>query len=227
MQSMYTMIHKNINKTIMYMYISNREQNTMTSEQEWEQVLQIKTTGRDDSRSDAEHHPYEPTDYCVLELLANSGYITKQNTLIDYGSGKGRVSIFMANQTRCHSIGIEYDERLYERAVINGESPAAKNRVSFVLGDAATYTLPDNADRCFFFNPFALHTIKRVLGNIFDSLYHHPREILLFFYYVNEEVENFLNNHVRLEAEEAIQCGDLFQEHDEKERILVYRVNVF
>ena len=65
----------------------------MTSEQEWEQVLQIKTTGRDDSRSDAEHHPYEPTDYCVLERLANSGYITKQNTLIDYGSGKGRVSI--------------------------------------------------------------------------------------------------------------------------------------
>ena len=64
----------------------------MTSEQEWEQVLQIKTTGRDDSRSDTEHHPYEPTDYCVLERLANSGYITKQNTLIDYGSGKGRVS---------------------------------------------------------------------------------------------------------------------------------------
>lgn len=223
MLSMYTMIDKNI----IYIYMINRGYITMTSEQEWEQVLQIKTTGRDDSRSDAEHHPYEPTDYCVLERLANSGYITKQNTLIDYGSGKGRVSIFMANQTRCHSIGIEYDERLYERAIVNGESTAAKNRVSFVLGDAATFTLPDNADRCFFFNPFALHTIKRVLGNIFDSLYHHPREILLFFYYVNEEVENFLNNHVRLEAEEIIQCGDLFQEHDEKERILVYRVNMF
>lgn len=220
---MYTMIDKNI----IYIYMIDRGYITMTSEQEWEQVLQIKTTGRDDSRSDAEHHPYEPTDYCVLERLANSGYIKKQNTLIDYGSGKGRVSIFMANQTRCHSIGIEYDERLYERAIMNGESPAAKNRVSFVLGDAATFTLPDNADRCFFFNPFALHTIKRVLGNIFDSLYHHPREILLFFYYVNEEVENFLNNHVRLEAEQTILCDDLFQDNDEKERILVYRVNVF
>ena len=215
MLSMYTMI----DKYIIYIYMINRGYITMTSEQEWEQVLQIKTTGRDDSRSD--------TDYCVLERLANSGYITKQNTLIDYGSGKGRVNIFMSNQTRCHSIGIEYDERLYERAVVNCESPAAKNRVSFVLGDAATYTLPDTVDRCFFFNPFALHSIKRVLGNIFDSIYHHPREILLFFYYVNEEVENFLNNHVRLEAEESIQCGDLFQENDEKERILVYRVNMF
>ena len=32
----------------------------MTTEQEWENLLQIKTAGRDDSRSDTEHHPYEP-----------------------------------------------------------------------------------------------------------------------------------------------------------------------
>ena len=159
--------------------------------------------------------------------MANSGHIYKKNTLIDYGSGKGRVSIFMAYQTGCHSIGIEYDERLYEKALINGESLAARNRVSFVHGDAALYKLPAQADRCFFFNPFALHTIKRVLGNIFDSLYHHPREIKLFFYYVNEEVENFLNNHVRLEQEEPIDCSDLFEESDAKERILVYSVNLF
>ncbi|MDU4874285.1 MAG: SAM-dependent methyltransferase, partial [Veillonella parvula] len=37
----------------------------MATEQEWESVLQIKTSGRDDSHSDTEHHPYEPTDYCV------------------------------------------------------------------------------------------------------------------------------------------------------------------
>lgn len=134
----------------------------MATEQEWEILLQIKTSGRDDSRSDTEHHPYEPTDYFVLERLANSGHIRKKNTLIDYGSGKGRVSIFMAYQTGCYSIGIEYDERLYERALINGESPATRNRVSFVLGDAALYELPDQADRCFFFNPFALLSLIHI-----------------------------------------------------------------
>ena len=199
----------------------------MTSEQEWEQVLQIKTAGRDDSRSDTEHHPYEPTDYCVLERLANSGHIRKKHTLIDYGSGKGRVSIFMAYQTGCHSIGIEYDERLYEKALVNSESPAARNRVSFVHGDAALYEFRESIEEILLIHRFALHTIKRVLGNIFDSLYHHPREIKLFFYYVNEEVENFLNNHVRLEQEEPIDCTDLFEEKDTKEQILVYSVNLF
>ena len=47
------------------------------TEQEWEQLLQIKTAGRDDSHADGEHHPYEPTDYGVLEKLANSGSIKK------------------------------------------------------------------------------------------------------------------------------------------------------
>ena len=47
-------------------------------EQEWEHILGIKTAGRDDSQSDGEHHPYEPTDYCVLERLANSGYMGKR-----------------------------------------------------------------------------------------------------------------------------------------------------
>ena len=41
----------------------------MTSEQEWEQVLQIKTTGRDDSRSDAEHHPMSQRSIVFLNAL--------------------------------------------------------------------------------------------------------------------------------------------------------------
>ena len=109
-------------------------------------------------------------DYCVLERLANSGHIRKKHTLIDYGSGKGRVSIFMAYQTGCHSIGIEYDERLYEKALLNGE--AQQRAIGCVLCTVMRRSMncQPQADRCFFFNPFALHTIKRVLGNIFDLL---------------------------------------------------------
>ena len=85
----------------------------------WDKLLHIQTMGRDDSNSDQYRYPYEPTPYSVLERLANTGYIRKNNTLLDYGCGKGRVDFFLSYQTRCRSIGIEYVERIYLKAVEN------------------------------------------------------------------------------------------------------------
>ena len=89
------------------------------NETQWDKLLKIKTTGRDDSRSDQYRYPYEPTQYCVLERLANNGLITKKNVLLDYGTGKGRVCFYLSYQTRCRSIGVEYDERIFESAEAN------------------------------------------------------------------------------------------------------------
>lgn len=48
-----------------------------TTEEKYDRLLHIKTTGRDDSHSDQYRFPYEPTPYPVLERLANAGYIRK------------------------------------------------------------------------------------------------------------------------------------------------------
>ena len=48
------------------------------NETQWDRLLKIKTTGRDDSHSDQYRYPYEPTQYCVLERLAHSGLIGKK-----------------------------------------------------------------------------------------------------------------------------------------------------
>ena len=77
----------------------------------WDRLLRIKTAGRDDSSADQYRYPYEPTPYSVLERLAGSGWIRKGNILLDYGCGKGRVGLFLSCQTRCRSIGVEYDPR--------------------------------------------------------------------------------------------------------------------
>lgn len=50
-----------------------------------------RSEGRDDSHSDQYWYPYEPMPYEVLERLANSGYIGKKNTVVDYGCGKGQL----------------------------------------------------------------------------------------------------------------------------------------
>lgn len=93
------------------------------NETQWDKLLKIKTTGRDDSHSDQYRYPYEPTSYMVLERLANSGLIRKNNTLIDYGTGKGRVCFYLSYQTRCKTIGVEYDERIYKEQQIIKKYP--------------------------------------------------------------------------------------------------------
>ena len=72
-------------------------------ESQWDKLLKIKTTGRDDSRSDQYRYPYEPTQYLVLERLANSGLISKKNTVLDYGTGKGRVCFYLSCQLKRYS----------------------------------------------------------------------------------------------------------------------------
>ena len=60
-----------------------------TQDNKWDKLLHIKTMGRDDSQSDQYRYPYEPTPYSVLQRLANTGLIRKNNMLLDYGCGKG------------------------------------------------------------------------------------------------------------------------------------------
>lgn len=192
------------------------------NEEKWDRLLQIRTSGRDDSHADQYRYPYEPTPYCVLERLADSGYLRKGNTLLDYGCGKGRVEFFLSWQTRCRSIGIEYDERIYEKAVENQKRAAAAGRVTFELVNAEQFQVPEKADRVYFFNPFSLEILQKVISRIIDSYYAAPREILLFFYYPSDEYISFLMTVDELTFSDEIDCGDLFQGKDSRERIIIF-----
>ena len=192
------------------------------NEEKWDRLLQIRTSGRDDSHADQYRYPYEPTPYCVLERLADSGYLRKGNTLLDYGCGKGRVEFFLSWQTRCRSIGIEYDERIYEKAAENQKRAAAAGRVTFELANAEQFQVPEEADRIYFFNPFSLEILQKVISRIIASYYAAPREILLFFYYPSDEYISFLMTVDELTFFDEIDCGDLFQEKDPRERIVIF-----
>ena len=192
------------------------------NEEKWDRLLQIRTSGRDDSHADQYRYPYEPTPYCVLERLADSGYLRKGNTLLDYGCGKGRVEFFLSWQTRCRSIGIEYDERIYEKAAENQKRAAAAGRVTFELANAEQFQVPEEADRIYFFNPFSLEILQKVISRIISSYYAAPREILLFFYYPSDEYISFLMTVDELTFSDEIDCGDLFEEKDPRERIVIF-----
>lgn len=194
------------------------------NEMQWDKLLKIKTTGRDDSRADQYRYPYEPTPYSVLERLANRGMIGKANTVLDYGTGKGRVCFYLSYQTRCHSVGVEYDERIYAGARENQKRAVSGGRTSFVNENAEQYVLPEMVDRCFFFNPFSVEILQKVLAKIYESYYDHPREILLFFYYPSDEYVGYLMTQEMLMFSDEIDCGDLFEGENAREKILVFSV---
>lgn len=194
------------------------------NELQWDKLLKIKSTGRDDSHSDQYRYPYEPTPYRVLERLANTGYIGKKNTLLDYGTGKGRVCFFLSYQIRCRSIGIEYDEHIYAGAAKNQLSAVSRRRTCFVMENAERYAVPTDADRIYFFHPFSVEILKTVLAKIIDSYYENPRKLLLFFYYPSDEYVGYLMMQEALMFVDDIDCRDLFPGEDQREKILIFGV---
>ena len=157
------------------------------NENKWDKLLRIKTTGRDDSNADQYCYPYEPTLYSVLERLANSGLIRKKDVVLDYGCGKGRVDFFLAYQARANTIGIEYDERIYQSAMMNQETAVSGAKTRFELAKAEGYVVPTEVKHCYFFNPFSVELLHKVIARILESYYESPREMYLFFYYPSDE----------------------------------------
>ena len=191
-------------------------------ENTWDQHLRINTAGRDDSEADEYRYPYEPTPYCVLERLADSGLIRKGNTVLDYGCGKGRVDFFLSHQTQAMTIGIEYDERIFELAIENQKTAAAK--AEFVSARAEAYEVPREVNRCYFFNPFSVEILHKVMARIIESYYENPREIYLFFYYPSDEYISYLMTVDELEFYDEIECDDLFEGNDIRERIMIFQL---
>lgn len=191
------------------------------TEYTWDRLLQIETCGRDEVNADQYHHPYEPTPYCVLERLAGCGLIDKNDVVLDYGCGKGRVGFFLSHRTQAKTIGIEYDARIYAGALKNQQTAAAT--ADFVLTKAEEYTVPPDVNRCYFFNPFSAEILHKVMARILESYYTRPREMFLFFYYPADEYVSFLMTVEALDFFDEIECDDLFAP-DPRERILIFRL---
>ena len=77
----------------------------------WDFKLGIHTVFSDYRGMNKTNYGYDPTPYSVLQKLAKSGWLRKEDTLVDYGCGKGRVGIFLNNQIGCRVVGIDFNER--------------------------------------------------------------------------------------------------------------------
>lgn len=190
-----------------------------------DRMLKIHTGKTDASDADDSRFAYEPTPYHVLDRIANRGYVEKHNTFLDFGCGKGRAVFYFAHVAKCHAIGLEYNARILEMARENRATALSGRKTEFVQADAAVYVIPQEVDRCFFFNPFSVDIFRRVYANILESWYGAPREILLFFYYISDEYLDFIYSYTDLRLREEIDCGDYRLGERNRERILVFALD--
>ena len=192
------------------------------TEQQWDKKLNIQTAGRDASHADAYRYPYEPTAYAVLQRLADSGLLTRESVLVDYGCGKGRVGIFLHAAAGCKTVGVEYDGRVYAAAL---ENVRAYNRdgVSVVCTSAEVFEIT-NADCFYFFNPFSVEVLQKVYSRILESYYCKLKSKRLFFYYPSDDYVRWLMSRSELQLLQEINCMDLFPGMDPRERILVFEL---
>ena len=194
------------------------------SENNWDKLLQVRTCGRDEANADEYHHPYEPTPYKVLGRLTKSGFFGQGDVVLDYGCGKGRVGFFLSYRTKARAVGIEYDAHIYQDALENRKATISRVKPDFVMTRAEEYAVPPEVNRCYFFNPFSVEILHKVMARIIASWYENPREVFLFFYYPADEYISYLMAVDELEFYDEIECDDLFPGSDPRERIMIFQL---
>lgn len=192
------------------------------SEQQWDKYLKISTSKLDDADADDYRYAYEPTPYPVLGLLANRGYLEKNNVLLDYGCGKGRALFYLSYYTKCRGIGLEYNDRILTAARANKATAVSGKRTDFIHADAEIYEVPTEVDRCFFFNPFSVEIFRKAYAKILNSWYEKPREIMLFFYYISDEYLEFIYGHTDLQLCDEIDCRAFPIGEQGREKIMIF-----
>ncbi|MBQ6220234.1 MAG: methyltransferase domain-containing protein [Methanosphaera sp.] len=173
----------------------------------WDSKLNIYTEIFDYFEEDYQNYGYDPTPYVVLEELIKLDMLKKDDVLVDYGCGKGRIEFFINNQVGCKVIGIDHSERLLKVARNNLNNYGDTDDIIFIHSKAEYYN-PDEANYFYFFNPFSTKIFRQVLRRIEESYKKNPREIIIFFYYSTIEYKTYLPTEARLELIKTINFSE-------------------
>ena len=195
-----------------------------SSDLNWDRKLNISTESVDYSDEDNQNYGYDPTPYIVLERLVELDILKKDDVVVDYGCGKGRICFFINSQVGCRIIGIDHSERLLEIARENLESYGNGADIDFVNSKAEDY-VPDGANCLYFFNPFSSHVFQEVLRRIGESYGRNPREIMIFFYYSTIEYRLYLPTEPRLKLVESVYFSEDEIDNDTPAKLDVFKFN--
>ena len=193
-----------------------------------DKTLHIQTDFiQQDGKDTFYNHRYEPTPYDVLDNLFSVFAPEPDSCLVDYGCGPGRLNFYVEKRFGLSSIGVEYAREFYEKALDNLASyKGRKERITFCHCKAQDYIVPSCAGYFYFFNPFSLELLKKVIARILNSYYENRRTVKLFFYYPSDEYIAYLMTVEELLFSDEIDCRDLFDGNNVREKIVIFEIAV-
>ncbi len=106
----------------------------------------------------------------LRKAMASLPIEKKNATLLDLGSGKGRVLCYALQKGFKKVIGVEYSQELSKISVQNLEKLKEAKNIYFdweiICDDASNYTIPSYVDVVWMFHPFTGPVLTKVLHNI-------------------------------------------------------------
>lgn len=158
--------------------------------------LNIVTEGIQMGKDTYHFHRYEPTPYEVLKQLFDQVPLRKEDVLVDFGCGKGRLNFYLEHRFHCKTVGIEFNPEYYDDALKNLKAykTTDKSRLRFVCASAMLYEIQPEENYFYFFNPFSPEIFIGIINHILQSALQYPRDITLLLYYPDEEYLYYLEH---------------------------------
>lgn len=198
-------------------------------EQYYEKLLNIKTCGEQKIFNESLHYNrYEPTSYYVLDILFKEYKINKDDHIIDFGCGKGRLNFYVNYFYDIECTGIEMNSFFYEEAISNRNSyikkyKKDKNKINLLNCFAEEYKIKPLDNKFYFFNPFSIQIFIKVLGNILDSVEKHETIIDIILYYPSDDYIYYIENNTAFVFIEEIPIHNKYEKNN-RQRLLIYRL---
>ncbi|MEO6681607.1 MAG: hypothetical protein ABIN48_02175 [Ginsengibacter sp.] len=165
---------------------------TISHEIAGEKKYQINTTGIDKLKKlsvvgDNKKHAsiYQGANYYILEKAFDFLKEEKAGgTIVDFGSGKGRIMVVAAFYGYKQIKGIEFASALNQIAQTNIDlikENYPETKFSLLTQNAIDYEVEREDTIFFFFNPFNEKVLIEVVRNIMKSLKYYPRKIYIVY----------------------------------------------
>lgn len=198
------------------------------NEKEHDFSLKIKTTGvREWLTKSTHHNRYEATPYASLEEFFTTYKLKKEDVLVDFGCGKGRLPFYIHNRFDVATAGVEVSELLYDEALKNLVRYMEKRKKSaqpirFECILAEKYDIKEIDSHFYFFNPFSTVIFAKVINNILESVEKYPRQVDVILYYPSAEYMDCMENNLPFELFQEVKLKDL-HEINKNERFVIFR----